>query len=75
MFAGEPAHEDSVPAPPAQPGAPYQPAGQAAGTGGTGEQTKKQAKNSGGLFFSFFFSDKDLKLVGGGSVINGAYPL
>ena len=25
--------------------------------------------------FFFFFSDKVLKLVGGGSVINGAYPV
>ena len=26
-------------------------------------------------FFSFFFSDKVVKLIGGGSVINGAYPV
>ena len=43
IFAGEPAHENPVPAPPAQPEAPYQPAGQAPGPGGAGE-----AENSGG---------------------------
>ena len=41
LFAGEPAHEDPVPAPPAQPGAPHQPAGQATGTGRTGGQNKQ----------------------------------